>query len=99
MTPVKDTQLLKHKNSHETMEFMDLWGDLSSHCDWTVVMVMLKNVTCCGGFYDTHCLAILQINGSGDFTLDSHQPINLQDRETVCVENTSTAGDVFKHHH
>ena len=31
------------------MEFMDLWGDLSAHCDRTVAMVMLKNVTCCGG--------------------------------------------------
>ena len=42
MTPAKDTQLLKHEISHKTMEFKDLWGDLSSHCDWTVVMVMLK---------------------------------------------------------
>ena len=35
------------------MEFMDLWGDLSSHYDWMVSMVMLKNVTCCGGVFDT----------------------------------------------
>ena len=32
---------------------MDLWGDLSSHYDWTVSMVMLKDVTCCGGIFDT----------------------------------------------
>ena len=32
---------------------MDLWGDLSSHYDWMVSMVMLKNVTCCGGVFDT----------------------------------------------
>ena len=25
---------------------MDLWGDLSSHCDWTVAMVMFEDVTC-----------------------------------------------------